>query len=319
MSLHKLPLELRYLIYSFIVFDTPETPSPPPLIQIVKLRDSDGLAHRHCKLHASDSSSREPYKHFAFKMREIDGRMLSGYWSPPYICMQRPKTSEETTLDLSSECGCRGSPAPYGHAGLHNVVSLLLTCRQSAYEIRAWLYPKIIFEFFLNGSEAFGIFTANLLPETKEFVRDIRLTIPIHDHHTICKHMSVPGQWFPDPGSARELLDSRGWKAAIPADIKDRVPKLRALHVNLWHGSWIFNINGEFIEVAAPITDENWRLKELEHVLRFTSLPLQEVTIVVDNVWPLEPLGDVLSGDPKIHERRELADWLRCQLLDASV
>jgi hypothetical protein len=57
-----------------------------------------------------------------------------------------------------------------------------------------------------------------------------------------------------------------------------------------------------------------WRAEVPKPVLRFAALPLEQVTVVVDNVWALEKIW---LKDPKVKDRRELADWLKNQPLDA--
>ncbi|KAF9734455.1 hypothetical protein PMIN01_07358 [Paraphaeosphaeria minitans] len=306
MSLCKLPLELRYRVYTYLVYDTLESPAPRPLVQIIKPKSSGHLSHRHCRFHASP---KEVYEHFVHKMTDpvqAYGSMFMEYGSNrPCLSTPRPKTYGERILDISAECGCKKGLPPFGHAGIPKIFPLLLTCRQIVYEIRAWLYPHIIFDFPLNEAEAFGRFTASLLPETRKFVREIRLTMPIHDYRFLCKQTHLTWVY---------IQHSFDWMRATPKNLEDLLPNLRALHVNMWHGSRRLYIEGGFSGLPAPIKDEKWRKKALEPVLRFASLPLKEVTVVVDNVWPL---GEIWSGDPRAHERRELAEYLRKQLLDA--
>lgn len=314
MSFCQLPLELRHEIYSYLVFDTLESPNPPPLIQIVKPNGSSRLSHRHCKLHAS---TKEIYEHFAHKM--IDpvqayGSMFMEYGSSrPYLSTPRLKTCDEKTLDISDNCGCRGDPPPSGHAGLPNIFSVLVTSRQFADEVRAWLYPQIVFDFPLDEAVTFGLFTANLLPGTRELVRAVRLTMPIYNGHALYKQSYLPGG---KPVESNWMYITKGfdWRTTIPSNLNDVFPSIRALHVNIWHVSRRLYSGGEFSGLAAPIGDEKWRQKALEPVLRFALLPLEEVTVVVDNVWPR---NEIWSGDPRVQERRELANWLRNQLLDA--
>ena len=88
-------------------------------------------------------------------------------------------------------------------------------------------------------------------------------------------------------------------------------PNLRALHLNLWHSSLPPRPG---TGLAAPIGDMTWRKDAINSVLRFSLLPLEEITAVVDNVWPAK---DIWSGDPSIENRKDFATWLREELLDA--
>lgn len=95
----------------------------------------------------------------------------------------------------------------------------------------------------------------------------------------------------------------------MPHNIEHSFPSLRALYIDLWHFSRRpFHGCG----LAAPIADSAWRREALDPILRFAVLPLEKVTVIVDNVWPN---GDIWSGDPRIKDRRQLAEWLRGRLL----
>ncbi|KAF2442971.1 hypothetical protein P171DRAFT_53493 [Karstenula rhodostoma CBS 690.94] len=307
MSLCQLPLELLHEICSYVVFDTPESPTPPPLIQIVKPKGSRRLSHRYCILHAS---TKEIYEHFAHEMIDpVQSRgsmFLEFGTNHPYLSTPGPRKHEEKTLDISDKCGCKGDRPLSGLAGLSSIFSVLVTSRKLADGVRSWLYFQFVFDFHLDKTAAFGLFIANLLLGTKKLVRSIRLTMPIYNYSPAVAAIH-PG-WL----HTRNGFD---WTATIPNNVKDSFPNLRALHVNMWHWSRRFygGRGSGCSGLAAPIEHEAWRMKALEPVLRFAVLPLEEVTVVVDNVWPR---NEIWSGDPRVQERRELADWLRKQLLD---
>lgn len=193
-----------------------------------------------------------------------------------------------------------------------NINALLRTDRWLADDVRAWMYPRIIFDFQNGDAKAFEIFTARLMPWTRQHIRMLRISVPIYSYEGV--NRAEMESHSGEPASPRRLenLEIRSgleWKRIVPENVVEMFPKVHILHVILAHQSRRLGMG---TALAAPVQDIGWREEALEPLLRFKGLCLKEVTVVVDNQ---HPVNEVWSGDPRIVERRKLSEWLRQCLL----
>lgn len=319
MSFLLLSAELRHEIYSYLVFETPEPPTEPPIIHIdQQLGHIRGRSHTHCcrKL----AAPKRIYQHFLHKMADpiqTRGSMLVEYGTNrPFLSTPNAKSNEQSELCLGFPHSDRTAHG-WTHKPLlgplgHNINALLRTSRWLADDVRSWMYPRIMFDFQTGEATSFGAFTAGLMPWTRRQVRMLRLSVPIYSFEAVDRRRLE--SYTGDPTSPYRLEDreiSRGfeWKKTIQNDVVEMFPNVHTVHVILVHQSRRLGMSGA---LAAPVQDVEWREEALEAVLKFSGLALKEVTVVVDNRYPV---NEIWSGDPRIGQRRELAEWLRQRLL----
>lgn len=320
MSFSSLPLELRNEIYSYVIFDTPEPPPQLPPIRIGKgLRsEKENFRERLVFDSFSSASPQEVSRYFMYHMvdpAQPRGSLITEYGSHrPYL--STPTTRRSTIAeDLSARAPLPTLAALLSQRSrkVYEFYPLLLTSRWVADEVRAWLYPQLTFDFDYTSSGAFELFSARLMPETRKFVRSLRVHIPIYSFEALNRTrlfrvLGVENQ-LPLNDEDYHVYQGLAWRRAIPRDVAKVFPNLRAVHVHLLHQS---RRPAMGTGLGAPVGDMTWREEALEPVLRFQTLPLKEVTVVAENMWPWTELW---SGDPRVAQYRELAGWLRKRLL----